>query len=166
MFFLQVIAEKTTRQFKLMFSQELITSDETIKAFAIEAPFMHKFAEKFAAVLQICADFDNSFVQVIQECPLSIILPIDLPDDQDPNLEIFREFWIQYVNRTLFELTRDPKYKQVDSEATAKLFEAKIYKCDILKSLNSLRYPNSEDNQSDQGIYEAKAFHFDPAESE
>lgn len=52
-FRLLVIADEEKREFRLVFSDKHIISDDVIKTFTIKAPSMHKFAEMFAKILNI-----------------------------------------------------------------------------------------------------------------
>lgn len=154
MFFLRVTPEKQTRKFKLTFSQDLRVSSKTIKAFAIEASLMYKFAAEFAATLQVLIDEFHVDNEIFIETTDILITVLPIEKDQKLDAKTFKEKWLPFVERTLFELTSDPKYNILDSEFEVKLSERDIDESKVKQTLIQFKefremYGGDESSSSD-----------------
>lgn len=96
---------------------------------------MCKFQTKFAATLKVLADnFGRKENIEFADWSTNILLE----KDQEPNSETFREEWILFVERTLFELARDPKFKILVSELAIELFDNEIDESDVKSLVKSM----------------------------
>lgn len=68
---------------------------------------------------------------------LTIIIPLETY--QKPDSECFKEDWLPFIERTLFEMTGDSKYDNPASELALELFEMDIDQSDVRKQINFTR---------------------------